>query len=55
MLPNGTIALDVTVGEEVLEGIIERPLRSVNPDQPEYSGLISIDPGWYLINLNDWL
>ncbi|XP_054273916.1 cold shock domain-containing protein E1 isoform X2 [Macrosteles quadrilineatus] len=44
VLPPGTIRADVTVADEVLEGFVVRPLRSVNPDQQHYSGLISLDP-----------
>lgn len=44
LLPKGTIQLGITVGEEVLDGQIVRPLRSVNPDQSEYAGLITTDP-----------
>ncbi|KAJ8939113.1 hypothetical protein NQ318_005933 [Aromia moschata] len=39
VVPKGTIALSA-VGGDVLEGTVARPLRSVNPDQNEYSGLI---------------
>lgn len=45
LLPKGTIQLSITVGEEVLDGQVVRPLRSVNPDQSEYAGLITTDPG----------
>ncbi|KAG8247525.1 Cold shock domain-containing protein E1 [Homalodisca vitripennis] len=46
VLPSGTIVQDVTVADEVLEGIVKRPLRSVNPEQAQYSGFISLlDPG----------
>lgn len=41
ILPRGTIALPAVTGE-ILDGTIARPLRSVNPDQMEYSGLIRI-------------
>ncbi|KAG5869763.1 hypothetical protein JTB14_028328 [Gonioctena quinquepunctata] len=39
VIPKGTIDLP-PFGGDILEGGIVRPLRSVNPDQPEYSGLI---------------
>ncbi|RZF48035.1 hypothetical protein LSTR_LSTR002101 [Laodelphax striatellus] len=39
-LPAGTINLGVTIGDDILEGKVVRPLRSVNPDQNEYAGLI---------------
>ncbi|XP_018335937.1 cold shock domain-containing protein E1 isoform X2 [Agrilus planipennis] len=38
-IPRGTIQLPTASGE-VLDGTIVRPLRSVNPDQVEYCGLI---------------
>ncbi|XP_023030354.1 cold shock domain-containing Unr isoform X2 [Leptinotarsa decemlineata] len=41
IVPKGTISLPPFSGE-ILEGTIVRPLRSVNPDQTEYSGLIRI-------------
>uniref|UniRef100_A0A0V0G417 Putative cold shock domain-containing protein e1 n=1 Tax=Triatoma dimidiata TaxID=72491 RepID=A0A0V0G417_TRIDM len=41
LLPKGTIAPHVTVGEEVFTGKIVRPLRCVNPEQATYCGLIS--------------
>lgn len=44
VLPAGTIQLNITVLDEVLEGFVVRPLRCVNPDQSQYSGLISLDP-----------
>lgn len=39
IIPKGTINLP-PVKDETLEGTVTRPLRSVNPDQNEYSGLI---------------
>ncbi|XP_072396506.1 RNA-binding protein Unr isoform X3 [Diabrotica undecimpunctata] len=39
VIPKGTIALPEFRGD-ILEGTVVRPLRSVNPDQTEYSGLI---------------
>lgn len=39
VLNPGTIELPEISGE-ILEGVVVRPLRSVNPDQSEYSGLI---------------
>lgn len=45
LLPKGTVQLSITIGEEVLDGQVMRPLRSVNPDQSEYAGLITTDPG----------
>lgn len=41
IIPKGTINLP-NVSGELLEGSVVRPLRSVNPDQMEYSGLIRI-------------
>ncbi|XP_039286517.1 cold shock domain-containing protein E1 isoform X2 [Nilaparvata lugens] len=39
-LEAGSIDLGVSVGDDILEGKVIRPLRSVNPDQTEYAGLI---------------
>ncbi|KAL1456190.1 hypothetical protein WDU94_000937 [Cyamophila willieti] len=41
-LPKGTIPHQATVSCDapVFEGIVMRPLRSVNPDQAQYSGLV---------------
>lgn len=39
VIPKGTITLPAVSGE-VLDGSVVRPLRSVNPDQNEYAGLI---------------
>lgn len=44
VLPRGTITLPVAIGE-VLEGTVSRPLRSVNPDQAEYPGLVRLEDG----------
>lgn len=41
VIPKGTITLP-TVEGDVMDGIIVRPLRSVNPDQNEYAGLIKM-------------
>ncbi|KAJ8922361.1 hypothetical protein NQ315_004304 [Exocentrus adspersus] len=41
VIPKGTITLPEINGD-ILEGTVVRPLRSVNPDQTEYSGLIRI-------------
>ncbi|XP_021919018.1 cold shock domain-containing protein E1 isoform X2 [Zootermopsis nevadensis] len=41
VLPKGTIELPLPAGE-VLEGIVIRPLRSVNPDQTQYAGLVQV-------------
>nr|CAD7399848.1 unnamed protein product [Timema poppensis] len=43
VLPRGTIELPPTDGE-VLEGTVVRPLRSVNPDQTQYAGLVQVIP-----------
>lgn len=32
------------VNSEILEGTVIRPLRSANPEQPEYAGLVKINP-----------
>ncbi|KAF2881106.1 hypothetical protein ILUMI_25072 [Ignelater luminosus] len=39
IIPKGTIELP-SVSGELFDGTVVRPLRSVNPDQSEYSGLI---------------
>lgn len=41
-IPKGTIILP-SVKEEILNGTVVRPLRSVNPEQTDYSGLIKIN------------
>lgn len=41
IVPKGTITLPAVTGD-VLDGTVVRPLRSVNPDQTDYSGLIRI-------------
>lgn len=41
IIPKGTIELPAVHGD-ILEGVVVRPLRSVNPDQQEYSGLIKV-------------
>lgn len=41
IIPKGTIELPAVSGD-VLDGIVVRPLRSVNPDQNEYAGLIQV-------------
>lgn len=41
IISKGTINLPPIMGE-ILDGTVVRPLRSVNPDQTEYSGLIQI-------------
>lgn len=41
VVPKGTISLPAVSGD-VLDGVVVRPLRSVNPDQSEYAGLIKI-------------
>ncbi|XP_050309482.1 cold shock domain-containing protein E1 isoform X2 [Anthonomus grandis grandis] len=41
IIPKGSVELPAVHGD-ILEGIVIRPLRSVNPDQSEYSGLIKI-------------
>ncbi|XP_046470735.1 RNA-binding protein Unr [Neodiprion pinetum] len=43
LVPRGTIPRPVCTGE-VLDGTVVRPLRSANPDQVEYAGLIKINP-----------
>lgn len=42
LLPAGTIKLEGMVDENssILNGVVKRPLRSLNPDQKEYAGLI---------------
>lgn len=41
-LPPGTIVLDGSVDENspVFNGVVKRPLRSLNPDQKDYAGLV---------------
>lgn len=41
IVPKGSITLPPIKGD-ILDGTISRPLRSVNPDQNEYSGLIRL-------------
>lgn len=41
IIPKGTISLPSITGE-VLDGTVVRPLRSVNPDQNEYSGMVKV-------------
>ncbi|XP_014206710.1 cold shock domain-containing protein E1 [Copidosoma floridanum] len=43
LLPKGTIPRP-NVDGDVLDGTVIRPLRSANPDQPEYAGLIKVNP-----------
>lgn len=43
LLPRGSIPRPTPVSE-VLDGTVTRPLRSANPDQAEYAGLIKINP-----------
>lgn len=40
-IPKGSIDLPEVSGD-ILDGVIVRPLRSVNPDQTEYSGLVKV-------------
>ncbi|KAJ8687739.1 hypothetical protein QAD02_023533 [Eretmocerus hayati] len=42
-LPKGSIPRP-TVFEEILDGTVVRPLRSVNPKQEEYAGMIKVNP-----------
>lgn len=42
VLPKGTIELPLASGE-VLEGTVIRSLRSVNPDQTQYAGLVQVN------------
>ena len=41
-LPPGSIQLDGSVDEDapIINGVVKRSLRSLNPDQKEYAGLI---------------
>lgn len=41
-LPPGTIRLEGSLDEDspMLNGVVKRPLRSLNPDQKDYAGLI---------------
>lgn len=41
VIPKGSIELPAVTGD-VLDGVVVRPLRSVNPDQNEYAGLIRV-------------
>lgn len=42
LLPPGSIRLDGAIKEDqpILNGVVVRPLRSLNPDQKDYAGLI---------------
>ncbi|GFG28196.1 hypothetical protein Cfor_07844 [Coptotermes formosanus] len=42
VLPKGTIELPLASGE-ILEGTVIRSLRSVNPDQTQYAGLVQVN------------
>lgn len=42
VLPKGTIELPLASGE-ILEGTVVRSLRSVNPDQTQYAGLVQVN------------
>ncbi|PNF30244.1 Cold shock domain-containing protein E1 [Cryptotermes secundus] len=42
VLPKGSIELPLPSGE-ILEGTVVRPLRSVNPDQTQYAGLVQVN------------
>lgn len=42
VLPKGTIELPVASGD-ILEGTVIRSLRSVNPDQTQYAGLVQVN------------
>lgn len=41
VLKKGTIA-KCPVEDEILDGIVTRPLRNVNPDQAQYAGLVKL-------------
>ncbi|XP_034183994.1 cold shock domain-containing Unr [Osmia lignaria lignaria] len=43
LVPRGSIPRPTPVSE-VLDGMVIRPLRSANPDQAEYAGLIKVNP-----------
>lgn len=42
VLPKGSIELALPSGE-ILDGTVVRPLRSVNPDQTQYAGLVQVN------------
>ena len=42
VLPKGTLELPLASGE-ILEGTVIRSLRSVNPDQTQYAGLVQVN------------
>lgn len=44
-LPKGSIRPGITINPEILSGKVIRPLRSVNPDQAVYPGLIKTNSG----------
>ncbi len=41
VLKKGTIGSH-SIEEEILDGIVVRPLRNVNPDQAQYAGLVKL-------------
>ncbi|KAK2581303.1 hypothetical protein KPH14_008082 [Odynerus spinipes] len=43
LVPRGSIPRPTAVSE-VLDGVVTRPLRSANPEQTEYAGLIKLNP-----------
>jgi len=53
ILPPGTINdnCDVLLPNVILDGVVSRPLRSVNPDQTEYAGIIQEVPTSKLVFL----
>lgn len=54
-LAPGTIKLDGVLKENqpILSGVVIRPLRSLNPDQKEYAGLIQeVSGGQYKIRID---
>jgi len=44
VLPKGTIEKGVTIKEEIMTGKVERPLKSVNPEQEAYCGIVRATP-----------
>ena len=50
VLKKGTIASH-PVEEEILDGIVVRPLRNVNPDQAQYAGLVKLGSDGNFLNI----
>ena len=42
VVAKGAASSPVAVEPEILDGIVVRPLRNVNPDQAQYAGLVKL-------------